>query len=197
MVGRTPPSLEIGLQQLRPVSRESVHTAGWELRHAFAWRNDNRCLQRAAFSALSLAEREAGSIDAAVGSLAQRDAMTSAMVVQYSPDFGNARFHAASVSRTHEGDFLVIDHLFSDAEDGVLTLHEWMRRTGARADASTVISPLDAPPWSITTAGPGIPIMTHPRPAPEWSQFGDHLAMAWQESADHRLPQLQRVQTRH
>ncbi len=193
MVGRTPPSLELGLLQLRPVSADSVHTAGWELRHAFAWRNDDRCLQRAAFGALAIAEREAGNLDTAVGELARRDAMTAAMTVQYTPNFGNARLHSAPISRTHEGQYLVIDHLFADADDGVLTLEEWMRRTGATAEATTVISPLDAPPWSIRTAGPGIPITARPRRSETWNEFADHLSAGWQESADRRLPQLERV----
>jgi hypothetical protein len=192
-----PPSFAEGLQLLRPVSRESVHTAGWELRHAFAWRNDNRCIQRAAFGALSIAERESGSLDTAVGELAARDGMRAAMVVQYSPNFGNARFHAASVSRTHEGEYLVIDHLFADAEDGVMTLDHWMRRTGASAGATTILSPLDAPPWSLRGGGGGPPVSAKPHPVGEWRAFGDHLAASWQESLDYRLPAFQQVQRGH
>ena len=188
-----PPSLEAGLQRLRAVSRDSVHTAGWELRHAFAWRNDNRCIQRAAFGALSIAERETGSIDTAVGELARRDAMSAAMTVQYSPSFGNARFHSASVSRTHEGEYLVIDHLFADAEDGVMTLDDWMRRTGATADETTILSPLDMPPWSIRD-NPAVPPPTaKSHDAEDWVEFGDHLAAGWQESVDFHLPAFQKV----
>lgn len=189
-----PPSLDDGLQLLRPVSRDSVHTAGWELRHAFAWRNDNKCIQRGAFGALSIAERETGSIDTAIGELARRDAMGAGLAVQYSPTFGNARFHAAPVSRTHEGEYLVIDHLFADAEDGVMTLGDWMRRTGGRADTTTVLSPLHMPPWSLK-AGGGLPFAPTAKPhaAEEWANFADHLTASWRESAEFRLPAFQKV----
>lgn len=192
--GIRPPSFEEGLQLLRPVSRDSVHTAGWELRHAFAWRNDNRCVQRAAFSALSVAQREAGSIDTAVGELAARDGMRAAMTVQFSPSFGNARYHSAAVFRTHEGEYLVIDHLFADAEDGVMLLDDWMRRTGATAAESTVMSPLEMPPWSLRGGGGGPPVSTKPHPAATWNELADHLAASWQESVDHRLPAFQKVE---
>lgn len=188
-----PPSLDDGLKLLRPVTRDSVHATGWELRHAFAWRNDNRCIQRGAFGALSIAERETGSIDAAVGELARRDAMSSALAVQYSPTFGNARFHAAPVSRTHEGDYLVIDHLFADADDGVMTLGDWMRRTGGRADTTTVLSPLDMPPLSIRNNPALPPLVAKPHAAGEWSSFADHLGAGWQESIDFHLPAFQKV----
>lgn len=189
-----PPSLDEGLQLLRPVSRDSVHTSGWELRHAFAWRNDDKCIQRGALGALAIAERETGSIDAAVGELARHDAMRAGLAVQYSPNFGNARFHAAPVTRTHEGDYLVVDHLFADADDGVLTLESWMRRTGARADTTTVLSPLHMPPWSLTTSG-GVPFAPTAKPhaAAAWSDFAEHLTTSWQQSADLRLPAFQKV----
>lgn len=190
----SPPSFEDGLKLLRPVSRDSVHTAGWELRHAFAWRNDNRCIQRAAFGALSIAERESGSIDAAVGELATHDAMRSAMMVQYSPNFGMTRFHSATISRTHEGEYLVIDHLFADAEDGVMTLDDWMRRTGATAKESTILSPLEIPPWSLRGGGGGPPVAATPHPPEKWGELADHLASSWQESADFHLPAFQKVE---
>ena len=192
--GITPPTFEEGLQLLRPVSRESVHTAGWELRHAFSWRNDNRCVQRAAFSAMSVAQREAGSIDTAVGELARRDGMRAAMTVQYSPSFGNSRYHAAAVFRTHEGEFLVIDHLFADAEDGVMLLDDWMRRTGATAAETTVMSPLEMPPYSLKGGGGGPPVSTKVHPSEEWTDLADHLAASWQESVDFHVPVFQKVQ---
>ncbi len=191
-----PPSLEAGLDRLRPVSRDSVHSAGWELRHAFAWRNDNRCIQRSAFGAMSIVERESGSIDTAVTELAARDAMRSAIAVQYSPNFGNARFHSATVSRTHDGEFLVVDHLFSDAEDGVMTLAEWMKRTGATPARTTILSPLDMPPWSLDAGGGGPPVAARQHPAEEWSKLGDHLASSWRESLDFHLPTMQKVPRR-
>lgn len=191
--GIKPPPFEEGLQQLLPVSRDAVHTAGWELRHAFVWRNDNRCVQRAVFSAMAVAQREAGSVDTAVGELARRDGMRAAMTVQYSPNFGNSRFHSAAVFRTHEGEFLVIDHLFSDAEDGVMLLDDWMRRTGATTAETTVVSPLDMPPWSLQGGGGGPPVSTHVHEADDWSDFADHLASSWQESADFHLPAFQKV----
>jgi hypothetical protein len=120
--------------------------------------------------------------------------MSAALTVQYSPNFGNARFHSATISRTHEGDFLVIDHLFADADDGVMALDDWMRRTGATASETSVFSPLDMPPWSIRASG-GVPFApsAKPHPAAQWSDLGDHLAASWQESVDFRLPAFQKV----
>jgi hypothetical protein len=189
-----PPSLDAGLQQLVPISRDRVHTIGWELRHAFSWRNDDRCLQRAAFGALSILERETGSIDAAVASAARGDALRAAVVVQYSPNFGMARMHAAPVMRTTDGEFLVIDHLFADAEDGVLTLQEWLRRSGGSARKATVLPPLRRAPWSITSGAPGMAISAKPWGTDEWSDLADHLAASWQESADHHIPAFMPVQ---
>ena len=194
--GATPPALADGLARLRPVERDLVHTIGWELRDAFVWRNDDRCIQRAVFGALSLAEREAGDLRSALGQLGHDDALSAAMTVTYTPTFGNARLHSAVLARTVDDDFLVIDHLFADADDGVLTLAEWMRRTGATDASTTVVSPLRQPPYSITNGGPGIPISARPRTPDDWPLFGDHLASAWDESATRGLPQLERVHPR-
>ncbi len=192
--GVSPPSLADGLTKLRPVERDLVHTVGWELRDAFVWRNDERCIQRAVFGAMSLAEREAGSLERALGQLGRDDAFAAAMTVNYTPNFGNARLHSAVIARTTDDELLVIDHLFADADDGVLEFSEWMRRTGATAESTTVLSPLRQPPFSLTHGGPGIPIRSHGRTPEEWTTFGDHLAASWDESAQRRLPQLQRVQ---
>lgn len=182
-----------GVQRLRPVSKDLVHTVGWELRDAFVWRNDNRCIQRAAFGALSLAQREAGGdLHAAVGQLARNDAMAAAMAVTYTPSFGNARLHSAVIARTTDDELLVIDHLFADAPDGVLPLEEWMRRSGATESSSNILSPLVMPPWS-QRGGAGIPVRTRAHRPAEWSEFADHLASSWRESADFGLPQHERV----
>jgi hypothetical protein len=193
--GLRPPALAEGLTKLHPVERSLVHTMGWELRDAFVWRNDNKCIQRAALGAMALTERHTGSLDAAVGQLARDDAMSAALAVQYTPSFGNARLHAAAIARTTDDELLVIDHLFADAPDGVLGFEEWMRRTGGRSDAATVLSPLRMPPLSL---GPnaGIPVSARKLPLDEIRSFGDHLAQTWQESARTGRPQYEQVTRR-
>ncbi|MCW2926584.1 MAG: hypothetical protein JWM86_552 [Thermoleophilia bacterium] len=182
--GRTPPSLADGLARLRPVPSDLVHTIGWELRHAFVWRNDDRCIQRAAMGALSLAQREAGDdLTRAMGSLAREDALTSAMTVTYRPTgVGNARFHAATIARTTDDELLVIDHLVADADDGVLRFDDWLRRVGGRADDATVLSPLRMPPWSLGTHS-GIPAAAAADDGEDLRAFASHLATSWDEVA--------------
>jgi hypothetical protein len=189
MGGLKPPTLAEGAARLQPIPRASVHAAGWELRHALAWRNDDRCIQRAMFAALSLAERETGGIAPAVGRLAVDDAMPAAMAVAYDPKFGNVRFHAAAVARTLDDELVVIDHLFAGTDDGVMAIGDWLRRTGASEAQTTIVSPLRQPPWSLR-AGPGIPANARANGGESWRQHAGHLARSWQEAAERRLPQV-------
>jgi hypothetical protein len=191
-----PRSVPEGLGELRTVSSGSVHATGWELRGAFNWRNDDRCIQRAALGAMSLVEREAGDLRAGFGDLATNDARRAAIAVNYTPNFsssmGRARLHAAPVFRTHEGETLVIDHLFADAEDGVLTLQDWLRRTGGTERSTRIVGALHMPPLSPGGSA-GIPAFAKVHDGAEWRAFGDHLASAWQEAADRHLPAYQRM----
>lgn len=182
--GTRPPSIEAAAARLVPVERATLQTAGWELRHAMAWRNDGRCLQRAAFAALSVSEREAGGIAPAVGRLASDDAAAGAMVVAYDPSrMSMTRFHAAEVSRTVDDELLVIDHLVADSDDGVLALDDWLGRIGARHADSTILSPLREPPSSLGHTGPGIPSSARVRPSAQWRELADHLAIGWDDAA--------------
>lgn len=194
MRGESPVPVAEGVAGLVPVTSGTVRATGWELRGAFAWRNDDRCVQRAAFGVMSLLEREAGGIRPAMGELASADARRGAIAVNYSPNFqssiGRARLHAAPVFRTTEGEALVIDHLVAGADDGVLTLEEWMRRTGGTAASTYVVHPLHMPPLS-PKAHAGIPARSVPHAPAQWRDFGSHLAASWDEAALHQLPQLQ------
>jgi hypothetical protein len=195
--GVRPPSLEAGAARLAPVARDPIHARGWELRHALAWRNDDRCLQRAAFAAMSIAEADAGDLTRAVGSLARTDAAAAGVAVSYAPrSFGGARMHAAAVARTADGDeLLAIDHLVARTSDGVVSLDEWLHRIGGSPDATTILSPLHDAPASLTTAGAGIPVLARTRSATQWRAFADHLARSWAESAQRHLPAYQPVRT--
>ena len=194
MPGEAPRPVADGILDLVPVSSASVRTIGWELRDAFAWRNDDRCIQRAAFGVMSLLDREAGGIRAAMGELATTDARRGAIAVNYAPNFGSsigrARLHAAPVFRTTEGETLVIDHLVAGTDDGVLTFDDWMRRTGGTQLSTRIVHPLHMPPLSLR-GGPGIPVHSSPIDAAQWRSFGAHLAGSWDEAAQRHLPQLQ------
>src|SRR5690606_38385781 len=136
---------------------DAIRTAGWELRHAFVWRNDNLCVERAAFGAMSLAERIDGGIAPAVGSMARRDALAAGMLVAFEPR-AFPKLHAAPVARTDRSELVVIDHLVSPADDGLLPAHEWLRRIGGDPEQATVLRPVDEPPPSLR-GGPGIPLL--------------------------------------
>jgi hypothetical protein len=190
----TPRTIHDGLAELVPVSSGSVRATGWELRDAFNWRNDDRCIQRAALGAMSLVEHEAGDLRAGFGELATSDARRAALAVNYSPNFqssmGRARLHAAPVFRSTEGEALVIDHLFADSEDGVLTLQQWLRRTGGTEASTRIVSALHQPPLS-PGGHAGIPAFAKVHDGAEWRAFGDHLATSWQEAASRGLPAAQ------
>ncbi len=189
---RTPESIEAGLASLKPIPRELVHAKGWELRNAFVWRNDQHCVQRAAFGALSIEQAVAGTIDDAVAGLARRDASAAALAVQYGPRLSDRpNLHTAVVSRTTDGDYLVIDHLLADADDGVMQLDEWLRRAGTTREDATVLSPLELPPRSLH-GGAGIPTFAkrHDR---SFEELGGDLAARWDDASRHRLPQVERA----
>lgn len=195
MRGSSPRAVAATVADMVPVSRDAVRATGWEVRHAMAWRNDDFCFERAVFTALSLLEREAGSLRSAVGELATMDARRAAIAVNYSPNFasatiGRARLHAAPVFRTAEGEAVVIDHLFADAEDGVMSLADWMRRSGGSDDTTRIIGVLQAPPLSLR-GGAGIPVSARPLDSGALRRFGDNLARAWETAAAHGQPAYQ------
>jgi hypothetical protein len=129
-----------------------------------------------------------------MGELATSDARRGAIAVNYTPNFassmGRARLHAAPVFRTTEGETLVIDHLVAGTEDGVLSLDDWLRRTGGTADSTRIVHPLHMPPLTMR-GGAGIPVFSRPNDPAQWRAFGSHLADSWNEAAQRGLPQRQ------
>lgn len=186
-----PTPLAIGRYMVKAMPEDAIRTQGWELRHAFAWHNDNRCIQRAAFGAMALAERGVGSLHEVFGRAAVSDGWRSAIAVAYHPsNFSGARLHAAATARSTNGELLVIDHLATRADDGVLSLDDWLRRIGGREDTTMLVPATHMPPLS-SRGGPGIPAYARPNDGARWREFADHLSLSWEEGAARRLDQVQ------
>lgn len=188
--GARPLELGEGLARLAPLGDDAIRSTGWEVRHAFAWRNDMKCLQRANLTAMSLAERSAGSLGAAFGRAGADDALQGAIAVTHNPSrFGGARFHAAAVARSADGEPVVIDHLLTRADDGVLPLDDWLRRVGGREDTTRIVPATHMTPLGLT-GGPGIPAIAKPIDGTLWRQFASDLAASWDEGARNRMEQM-------
>ena len=114
---------------LAPVDESLVRTVGWEARDAFRSAfDDQSCVQRAQFIAMSLAERVTGSIPAALANVGAADARTGALAVAYHVRLPSGEFnlHSVPLFRTTSDELLVIDHMLATSEDGVMRYHDWL-----------------------------------------------------------------------
>lgn len=183
LAGVRTPSFAEGAATLGAVDDALIRTAGWKLRTAFRQVDDGRCIKRAMFGALSLAEDVRGGIAPAVGSLARGDALDAAVIVAYRPTNLTRRLslHAATVARGTSGELLAIDHLVASADDGVMTVRDWLRSIGGTERQTTIISPLHLAPNTMNS-GPVGPSLTRPLPAADWSEYARNLASSFGEA---------------
>lgn len=176
--------LDDAARMLRSVDEGAVRATGWELRNAFLQVDDTLCVQRSMFGAMSLAQRVTGSVGGGLRAIGSDDARLAATAVAYQVDVAGRPYnlHAAMVARTADDRLLVIDHLVSGADDGVIELGDWMRRIGGTSARTRLIPATHTPPLGLNP-GAGIPALATRADAARWAAMGDELGRSFERAA--------------
>lgn len=186
--GGTPSMAPLGVtgRLLHPTDEGSFRSTGWEMRDILLHTNDGLCVERGVYGALSHAQRvaPAQTVDAAIQSLVGGGSAPVGLVAAWGPLLDGLRnnFHVGALAQTREGQLLVLDHLATSADDGVLALDEWMRRIHVAPDAVRALSSLRLPPNNLHPRA-GLPILDRQLPRDFFDMAGTNLASRWHHAA--------------